>query len=69
MRNDEFDEMFKKRSSQIKRVILFAITIKIVIVGLIIYAAIALFSNPEKIGEFYGKIYKGFATESNIKGK
>lgn len=58
MRN--FDRSFNRTSRMINIAFVFQLIIISITISVVVYIAWNMFTNPESVGEFFGRIVKGF---------
>ena len=58
MRN--FDRSFNRTSRMINIAFIFQLIIIAITISVVVYIAWNMFTNPESVGEFFGRIVKGF---------
>ena len=55
-----FDRSFNRTSRMINIAFIFQLIIIAITISVVVYIAWNMFTNPESVGEFFGRIVKGF---------
>ena len=61
MRNSDFETRFAKRRKLFNVFFIFNLTIIIAVFIGVVILGYNIFTNPESVGEFFGRIMKGFS--------
>jgi len=55
-----FDRSFNRTSRMINIAFIFQLIIIVITISVVVYIVWNMFTNPESVGEFFGRIVKGF---------